>query len=196
MKKTVECLIKAYLWESQARNRYSFYASKAKKEWYEQIADIFLTTAEQEKKHAQIFYQYLIELCTEEIENHCLKIDNLSLEIPTQLGSTLDNLKASLEGETEEFTISYPKFAEIAEEEWFHEIAEKIKAIAHAEEHHKYNFEQLYNLLKSGNYFSWRWVKTWVCRECGYMVIGETAPTVCPSCNHPQGFFEVLKTEY
>lgn len=196
MNKTIECLVQAYLWEAQARDRYTFYASTAKKEGYEQIAEIFTTVAEQEKKHGKTFYEFLVKLCWEELTNKKLLLKNIEIEIPVVFGNTAENLRGAIQFEGEEFMDMYPKFADIAEQEGFPEIAVKFRAISHAEEHHKMNFEKLLELVESGKYFQWRGVKTWVCRECGYMVVGEEAPKICPSCDHPQGYFELLQNNF
>ena len=195
MTKTIQCLLQSYLGESQARNRYSFWASIAKKEGFEQIAEIFTTTAEQEKRHAKTFYEFLIKLNKESTTP--TKIDtNMDMEIHVIMGTTADNLKAAVEGENEEATMLYPKFADIAQEEGYPEIAAKFRAIAHAEEHHKQNYEKLLQLLESGTYFKDRGIQTRTCRECGYMVVGPEAPKLCPSCDHPQSYFEKLQNEY
>jgi len=211
MQKTIECLLQSYLGESQARNRYTFFASQAKKEGYEQIAEIFTTTAEQEKKHGKTFYEFLIKLNKQtdglplsgETPQYCegrgspTKIDlNMDMEIPLVLGTTAENLKASIEGEHEESHNLYPKFAAIAQEEGYPEIATKFRAIVQAEQHHKINFEKLLQLVESGTYFKERGTITRTCRECGYMVVGAEAPKICPSCDHPQGFFQKLQNEY
>ncbi|MDR0859843.1 MAG: rubrerythrin family protein [Candidatus Peribacteria bacterium] len=195
MQKTIKNLITAYLGECQARNRYTFYASTAKKEGFEQIAEILTTTADQEKKHGKTFYEFLVRLNKE--SDTPTKIDlNMDLDIEIVLGTTAENLKSSIALENDEFSNLYPKFADEAEAEGYPDIAAKFRAIAHAEEHHKQNFEKLLALVESGTYFKGRGVQVRVCRECGYMVVGEEAPLVCPSCDHPQSYFEKLQNEY
>jgi rubrerythrin len=210
MQKTIKNLIAAYLGEAQARQRYTFYASAAKKEGYEQIAEIMTTTAEQEKKHGKTFYEFLVKLNKQsdglplsgemsegQRGSTPTKIElPMDLEIEVVLGTTADNLKSSIALENDEFANLYPKFADEAEAEGFPEIAAKFRAIAHAEEHHKMNFEKLLALVESGTYFKDRGVQVRVCRECGYMVVGDTAPTICPSCDHPQAYFERLQNDY
>ncbi|MDR0369577.1 MAG: rubrerythrin family protein [Candidatus Peribacteria bacterium] len=196
MNKTIECLVQAYLGEAQARDRYTFYASTAKKEGYEQIAEIFSTVAEQEKKHGKTFYEFLVKLCGEELTNKKLMMKNVDIEIPVVFGTTAENLKGAIQFEGEEFLNLYPHFADIAEQEGYPDIAAKFRAISHAEEHHKINFEKLLELVESGTYFNGRGIKTRVCRECGYMIVGESAPKICPSCDHPQGYFELLQNDF
>jgi rubrerythrin len=148
MQKTLKNLVTAYLGECQARNRYTFYASAAKKEGYEQIAEIMTTTAEQEKKHGKTFYEFLVKL--NQSSATPTKIDlPLELEIEVVLGSTADNLRSSIALENDEFSHLYPTFADEAAAEGFPEIAAKFRAIAHAEEHHSMNFEKLLVLVES-----------------------------------------------
>jgi rubrerythrin len=120
----------------------------------------------------------------------------MEMEIEVVLWSTAENLKSSIALENDEFANLYPTFADEAEEEGFPDIAAKFRAIAHAEEHHRMNFEKLLTLLESWTYFKGRGVQVRVCRECGYMVVGEQAPTICPSCDHPQAYFESLQNDY
>jgi rubrerythrin len=148
MSKTIKNLITAYLGECQARNRYTFYASAAKKEGFEQIAEIMTTTAEQEKKHGKTFYEFLVKLNKDSETPTNIDL-NLDLEIEVVLGSTADNLKSCIRLENDEFANLYPKFADEAEAEGHLEIAAKFRAIAHAEEHHKMNFEKLLTLVES-----------------------------------------------
>ena len=195
MNKTIQCLLQSYLGESQARNRYTFWASVARKEGFEQIAEIFTITADQEKRHAKTFYEFLIKLNKENTTPTQIDI-NMDMGIHVQIGTTAENLKAAVEGENEEASMLYPKFADISQEEGYPEIAAKFRAIAHAEEHHKQNYEKLLKLLESWTFFQGRGIQTRTCRECGYMVVGEEAPKICPSCDHPQAFFEKLQNEY
>jgi len=195
MSTTIKNLIASFLGESQARNRYTFWASIARKEGFEQVAEIFTITAEQEKKHGKTFYEFALKLNKESATP--TKIDlHMDMEVHVLMGTTAENLKAAVAGEHEEASLLYPKFADEAEAEGYPEIAAKFRAIALAEEHHQQNYEKLLALVESGTFFKGRGVQTWSCRECGYMVVGEEAPKICPSCDHPQGFFEKLQNEY
>ncbi len=195
MTKTLNNLIHAYLGESQARNRYTFYASTAKKEGFEQIAEIFTTVADQERRHGKTFYEFIVKLNQESETPNEIQLTT-DLDIAVRLGTTLDNLRDAVRLENEEFANLYPKFAEEAEAEGYPQIAAKFRAISHAEEHHRINFEKLLTLVESGTYFSNRGIQTRVCRECGYMVIREEAPKVCPSCDHLQAFFQTLQNNF
>lgn len=195
MSKTLNNLIQAYLGESQARNRYTFYATQAKKDGYEQIAEIFSTVADQEKKHGKTFYEFIVRLNKDADPANKAHLTE-PVDVLVRLGTTADNLRDAIMWENEEATILYPKFADEAEAEGYPEIAAKFRAIVHAEEHHRMNFEALLALVESGKYFQGRGVKTRVCRECGYMVIAEEAPTVCPSCDHAQAYFELLQNDF
>jgi rubrerythrin len=190
MEKTLQNLTKAFVGESQARNRYTFYAKVAKKEGYEQIAAIFLETAEQEKVHAKRLFEHIQELKKSE-ENIVIKA-----EAPTVYKTTAENLQAAIDGETYEFETMYPEFAKIAEEENFPEIAKRLKSIAKAEKHHKERYENLLKELKAGTVFKKDGEVTWICRECGYVHVGKDAPEECPSCDHPRGYYQIRSEEY
>ncbi len=194
MKKTLQNLIKAFIGESQARNRYSFYAKIAKKEGYEQIAAIFLETAEQEKVHAKRLFEHIQEL-KEKIGE---KIDEIKVEIdaPTVYGNTAENLKAAVAGENYEHTVMYPEFAKIAEEEGLINIAARLRAIAKAEEHHEERYKKLLKEVENNSVFKKDKKVAWVCRECGYVHIGTEAPQKCPACNHPQSYYQIKCEEY
>lgn len=191
MKKTFENLIKAFIGESQARNRYSYYAKQAQKEGFEQIAGIFLETAEQEKTHAKRLFEHIQELRDGEEQTEI----NGALA-PLVLGSTEENLTEALNGETYEYTEMYPEFAKIAEEEGLGKIASRFKNIAKAEAHHAERYQKLLKNLQEGAIFKKKEKTIWVCRECGYVHEGDSAPTVCPSCDHPQAYYQIKSENY
>lgn len=194
MKKTIENLTKAFIGESQARNRYTFYAQVAQKEGLEQIAEIFLITAENEKEHAS----WLFKLINEFKKKEEASLDEIKVEAvaPTILGNTADNLKAAIAGENYESTKMYPEFAEGAEKEDFPEIAKRLKAIAKAEEHHEERYKKLLKEVEAGTLFKKEKEIWWVCRECGYVHFGKEPPTRCPSCDHERSFYQVKCEEY
>jgi rubrerythrin len=194
MKKTLINLAKAYVGESQARNRYTFYAKIAKKEGYEQIAGIFIKTANQEKEHAKRLFEHLRELADK------LKIKKEELEIETSVpivyGTTKENLKAAINGESYENTTMYPEFAAVAESEGYKKIAARFKAISRAEEHHEERYQKLLKSLVDRSVFKKEEKIWWVCRECGYVHYGETPPKKCPSCDHAQAYYEIKCEKY
>jgi len=193
MKKTLINLTKAFLGESQARNRYTFFASTARFEGFEQIASIFLETADQEKTHAKELYK-LIKLLK---EKEGIKEDlHIEADVPVVFGTTKENLKAAIAGENYEYTSMYPEFADIAEKEGFINIAKKLRAIAKAEQHHEERYIKLLSHLESGTTFKRDKEVYWVCRECGYIHYGKEAPEKCPSCDHPQAFYQVKSEDY
>ena len=171
--KTEKNLQEAFAGESQARNKYTYFASKARKDGYEQIAAIFEETAQNEKEHAKLWFKYL--------EGGDLK-------------STRENLKAAAEGENYEWTDMYAKMAKEAEEEGFTEIAYKFRAVAAIEKTHEERYRKLLKNIEDALVFSRDGDAIWVCRNCGHVVVGPKAPEVCPVCKHPQSFFE-LKAE-
>ena len=187
MKKTIENLSKAFVGESQARNRYTMYSKIAKKEGYEQIADIFLVTADNEREHAKWAFRLINEL-----KGNDASLDELMIEaaVPTIQGNTIENLKAAIAGETYETTTMYPEFADVAEEEGFPEIAERLRAIGEAEAHHKDRYEKLLKEVENGTVFQKEEEVEWVCRKCGYVHKGNKPPEECPSCDHPSSYFE------
>jgi rubrerythrin len=193
MEKTIQNLAKAFAGESMARNRYTYYASVAKKEGYEQISEIFKITAENEKQHAKWFLRMLNSLKQKKGEECITKIE---CDVETPLGTTKENLKSAINGENHEHSDLYPEFARIAKEEGLDEIAERIKAIAIAEKHHEERYKQLLKQIQENTTFKKSQKVWWVCRECGYVEYLETAPESCPSCSHPQAFFEVKTEEY
>ncbi len=194
MNKTIENLAKAFVGESQARNRYTFYSKVAKKEGFEQIAEVFLITAENEREHASWLFKLINELKKKSKE----KIEEIKVEasVPTTLGSTAENLKAAIEGENYEYTKMYPNFAEIAEKEGLKEIAKRLRAIAVAEKHHEERFKKILKEVEKGTVFKKEKEVWWVCRECGYMHFGKEPPERCPSCDHERSFYQLKCEEY
>ncbi len=194
MKNTIENLVKAFIGESQARNRYTFYAKIAKNEGFEQIAEIFLVTAENEKEHASNLFKLINELKKKSNE----KLDEIEVEAgaPTILGNTAENLKAAIAGENYENTKMYPNFAEVAKKEGFPEIAERLRAIAKAEGHHEERYKKLLKEVKAGTFFKKEKDVWWVCRECGYVHFGKEPPEKCPSCDHLRSYFQLKCEEY
>lgn len=194
MKNTVENLGKAFIGESQARNRYSFYAKIAQREGFEQIADIFLITADNEREHAKWLFRLINELKKKSNEN----LDEIKVEAvaPTILGDTAENLRAAIAGENYEHTKMYPEFADIAEKEGFPEIAKRLRAIAVAEKHHEERYKHLLKEVAGNTVFKKEKKVYWVCRKCGYVHEGEEPPEKCPSCSHPRSYFELKCEEY
>jgi rubrerythrin len=194
MKKTVENLAKAFIGESQARNRYTLYAKVAKKEGYEQLSEIWLNTAENEREHAK-WAMRMINSLKEEADEDLSEI-TVEADAPTILGDTVDNLKASIEGETYEYTEMYPEFADTAEEEGYKDIAERLRAIGRVEEHHEERFTRILKEVEAGTVFKKTSAVKWVCRKCGYIHEGTEPPEKCPSCDHPTEYFEILCEEF
>ncbi len=184
--KTEKNILLSFAGESQARNRYSYYASQAKKEGYEQIASIFLDTADNEKEHAKVFFKLL--------EGGDLEITGA---FPAGvIGDTKANLKAAAAGENYENTKMYPEFAGIAEKEGFSEIANTFNRIAIAEKGHENRYRALLKNLEDGTVFKRGEKVVWRCRNCGYLHEGFEAPEVCPACQHPRAYFELFKENY
>lgn len=191
MEKTIKNLAAAFVGESQARNRYTRYAKIAKKEGYEEIAANFALTADQEAEHAKWLLQMINELKGEGGEYDEIKLE--SAAVPTILGDTKENLAAAISGENYEYTSMYPEFARIAEEEGLPQIAARLRAIAKAEENHEDRYKKFLQDLEEGTVFKKKEKVVWQCRKCGYIHEGEEAPAKCPSCGHPQAYFEVKK---
>jgi rubrerythrin len=191
--KTMECLARAYLGESQARNRYTFYAKIAADEGYEQIAGIFRETADQEKEHAKKLFTTLQRLKESESVAD-LKIDEVG--VPLDFGGTLDNLKAAAAGEHYENQMMYPDFASLATDEGYADIAFIFSTIAQAEVHHEERYNKLIAQVENDTVFKKDSEVSWVCRECGYMVTGTEPPDVCPLCGKPHAFYQVKDEEY
>ena len=173
--KTEQNLMTAFAGESQARNKYTYFASKAKKEGYEQIAAIFQETADNEKEHAKLWFKLLNG---------------------GTIGSTEENLKAAASGENYEWTDMYDEFAKVAKEEGFARIAYLFEAVGKIEKEHEERYLKLLENVKEGKVFEAGEVKIWKCRNCGHIVVGTSAPEVCPVCNHPKAFFEIKAENY
>lgn len=171
--RTEKNLQAAFAGESEARNKYTYFASTAKKEGYEQIAALFLKTAENEKEHAKLWFKEL-----------------------GGIGSTAENLLSAAEGENYEWTDMYEGFAKTADEEGFHELAAKFRGVAAIEKHHEERYRALLNNIEINQVFEKSEVKIWECRNCGHIVVGTKAPDVCPVCAHPQSYFEVNAENY
>ncbi len=183
---TEKNLLKAFAGESQARNRYEFYAKEAKKEGLEQIAAIFEETAENERSHAKQFFRFL--------EGGMVEI---TAAYPAGIiGNTLENLKAAADGENEEWTHLYPEFARIAEQEGFKEVAAAFKIISKIEKAHEERYRKLYDNLESGKVFEREGKVVWKCRVCGYLHEAKKPPLNCPACHHPQAYFELHTENY
>ena len=163
----------AFAGESQARNKYTYFASKAKKEGFEQIASLFLNTADNEKEHAKMWFKEL-----------------------NGIGSTAENLVHAAEGENYEWTDMYEGFAKTAEEEGFVELAHKFRLVAAIEKHHEERYRALLKNIEMAEVFAKSSVTVWECRNCGHIVVGEKAPDICPACAHPQAYFEVHSENY
>ena len=179
-------LLKSFAGESQARNRYEFFAKIAKKEGFEQIARIFQETADNEKQHAKRFFSYL--------QGGDLEIT--AVYPAGKLGSTAENLKAAAAGENEEWTKLYPEFADVAEKEGFPQIAKAYREIAKAEAEHEKRFLKLYKNVETGEVFVRESPTRWRCLNCGYVYEGTEPPDVCPACLHPKAFFEIAAENY
>ncbi len=184
--KTEQNLLKAFAGESQARNRYTYFASAARKEGYEQIAAFFLETAENEKEHAKVFFKHL--------EGGDLEI---TAAYPAGIvKSTRENLDHAAAGENFEWTTLYADFEKTARDEGFPEIAESFKQIAKAEKFHESRYRKLSSNLQDGTVFKKETNTKWHCRNCGYIYEGAKAPEECPACKHPQAYYEVLSENY
>lgn len=170
---TEKNLLAAFAGESEARNKYTFFASKARKEGYEQIAALFLKTAENEKEHAKLWFK--------ELEG---------------IGDTAENLQAAAEGENYEWTDMYEDFAKTAEAEGFTELAHRFRLVAAIEKHHEERYRALLHNVETAQVFEKSEVKVWECRNCGHIVVGTQAPDVCPVCAHPQAYFEIAADNF
>lgn len=183
---TEKNLLAAFAGESQARSRYTFFASVAKKEGYEQISAIFMETAEQEKEHAKKFFKYLEGGMVEITASYPAGV----------IGKTLDNLIAAANGEREEWVKDYPHFAEVAENEGFDDVAQTFRLISTVEKMHEERFVRFLNNIQENRVFEKDEEVVWQCRNCGYLHKGKKAPEICPACQHPQAYFEVKKENY
>ena len=170
---TEKNLMAAFSGESEARNKYTYFASKAKKEGYEQIAALFLKTAENEKEHAKLWFKEL-----------------------NGIGDTAENLKSAAEGENYEWTDMYAGFAETAEKEGFKELAAKFRLVAAIEKHHEERYRKLLQNVETMQVFEKSEVKIWECRNCGHIIVGTKAPELCPTCAHPKAYFEINAENY
>lgn len=170
---TEKNLMAAFAGESEARNKYTYFASKAKKDGFEQIAALFLKTAENEKEHAKLWFKEL-----------------------AGIGSTAENLAAAAEGENYEWTDMYADFAKTAEAEGFPELAARFRMVGEVERHHEERYRALLHNVETAAVFAKSEVKIWECRNCGHIVVGTAAPEVCPVCNHPQSYFELCAENY
>ena len=190
MVKTLENLSKAFVGESQARNRYTMYSKIAKKEGYEKIAEIFLVTADNEYQHAKVLFKMIQEL----------KGDTDCIDVPTTVaftyGTTAENLLAAAEGENDEATSMYPEFADVAEEEGFTAIATRLRNIGLVESHHEARYRKLLAMVEGETFFNRDEEITWVCRKCGFVYKGEKPPEVCPICEHPSSYFELCVDDF
>ena len=171
--KTEQNLRAAFSGESEARNKYTFFASKAKKEGYEQIAALFLKTADNEKEHAKLWFKGL-----------------------NGIGDTAENLLNAAEGENYEWTDMYEGFAKTAEEEGFRELAQKFRLVGAIEKHHEERYRALLHNVEAAEVFAKSEVRVWECRNCGHIVVGMSAPEICPTCAHPQSYFEIHAENY
>ncbi len=190
--KTAENLLKAFAGESQARNRYTYYAAVARKGGYRQIEAIFIETAENEREHAKVFYKHLLKGLADELP----AVVEINAAYPVAQGDTLTNLKAAAAGENEEWTVLYSGFAETADTEGFPEVADSFRNIAMVEERHEARYLKLAKNIEEGHVFSKDEPVRWKCGNCGYIHEGESAPECCPACNHPQAHFEVFVETY
>ena len=183
---TEKNLLTSFAGESQARMRYTYYASVAKKEGYEQIAAIFTETADQEKEHAKRMFKYLEGGMVEITASYPAGV----------ISTTLNNLLEAAAGEHEEWSQNYPHFADVAEQEGFYEIAAMYRNISVAEKGHEERYRAFVNNIETASVFAKEGEVVWQCRNCGYITIGKEAPEVCPACLHPQAYFEVKKENY
>ncbi len=183
---TLQCLVNAFAGESQARNRYTFYAKVAKQEGYEQISRIFIQTAENEKEHAKLFYK------------HIPNSEHLTVTgaYPFFFGDTYKNLLAAASGEREEWEVLYKNFSQVAKNEGYDEISKLFANIVEIEKHHAHRFQLLADTLKEEQLFKKEENMQWICLKCGHVQIGKEAPCICPVCEHPQGYFKLFNEKF
>ena len=184
--KTEQHLINAFAGESQARNRYTIFASIAKKEGYEQIAEIFEITAHNEYEHAKLFYKHIGTTRQGHVDSF----------YPFEYGSTEENLLSAINGEEEEYSILYANAEKIALEEGFDSVASTFKLVRNSEYHHAQRYKKLYENIKNGTIFDKDTPLKWICRECGYIHEGNSAPDYCPNCHHKKAYFQILCEKY
>ena len=187
--RTAENLLKAFAGESQARMRYTFYAKTAGKEGYRQIEEIFLETAENERMHAKLYYKHLVAAMNGEPQE-------IHASYPVALDTTVKNLEYAAGGEHEEWSILYPGFADIADEEGFPEVARTFRAISLVEKRHEARYRKLLDNVKNKTVFRKPQKVAWKCRVCGQVIESDKAPEKCPVCDHPQEYFEVFVENY
>ncbi len=193
MEKTMENLAKAFIGESQARNRYTLYSKIAKKEGYEQLSEIFLKTADNEREHAKWSMRMINGLKEKgEVPDAII----VEADAPTTLGTTVENLIASIAGENEEHTRMYPNFADTADKEGLTDIAKRLRAIGQVEKHHEERFTKILETIEDVKVFKKDNEVEWVCRVCGYVHTGMEPPEKCPSCDHPTKHFQIKCEEY
>jgi len=189
--KTAENLLKSFAGESQARNRYTYYASIAKKEGYTQMGNIFTETAGNEKEHAERFFKFLAD---SDLNGEAVVINEAGY--PISLGNTKENLLAGAAGENEEWTTLYPHFADVAEDEGFVDIAYVYKRISEVEKRHEARYRKLAKNIEDSTVFIKNETTLWKCSNCGFIFEGKYAPEVCPSCAHPKAYFEIFTENY
>ena len=187
--RTKQNLMNSFAGESQARNRYTYFAGVAKKAGYEQIAAIFLDTAENEEEHAKVFYKHLAKHMGEGAVT-------VNGTYPVVMSDTLKHLKEAIAGENEEWTKLYPEAAKIADEEGFKDVAESFRQIAAAELEHEKRYLVLKNNIETGSVFKKQSPARWRCRNCGRIIDAAEAPAKCPTCDHPQAYFEIMAENY
>jgi len=191
--KTLENLSKAFIGESMARNRYTMYAGIARKEGYQKIAEIFITTAENELEHAE----WNMRMLNSVMDKAGKKFDaRVEMEVPHVMKTTVENLASAIAGEHYETTKMYPDFADVAEKEGFPEVAARLRAIGRAEAHHEDRYQKLIELVKNGTVFKRSEKVKWTCLKCGYVHEGLTPPVKCPACDHDKSYYMLLNEAY
>jgi rubrerythrin len=189
LKNTIENLAKAFVGESQARNRYTFYSKIAKEEGFEEISEIFLLTADNEREHAKQLLKMINELAKQ--IGQALDEIKIDASVPTTFAKTAENLSGAIAGEHYENSEMYPAFAAAAEKEGLNDVAARLRAIANAEVHHEERYKKLLSGVEGSTLFNKDKKVQWVCRKCGYVHEGKKPPEGCPSCDHPKNYFEV-----
>lgn len=193
MKKTLENLSKAFIGESQARNRYTLYSKIAKNEGYVQISDIFLITADNEREHAKWLFRTIQDLKKEFDDVDAITVE---AEAPLVMATTPENIKAAIAGEHYENSEMYPGFADIADDEGLDDVAIRLRAIGRAEEHHEARYKKLLDIVESGTVLEKDHEVKWVCTKCGYVHTATQPPLKCPACDHESKYYEILCEEY
>ena len=193
MKKTLENLSKAFIGESQARNRYTLYSKIAKNEGYVQISDIFLITADNEREHAKWLFRIIQDLKKEFGDVDAVTVE---AEAPLVMATTPENIKAAIAGEHYENSEMYPGFADVADDEGLDDVAVRLRAIGRAEEHHEARYKKLLDIVESGTVLEKDHEVKWVCTKCGYVHTAAKPPLKCPACDHASKYYEILCEEY